>query len=87
MPPPSIDNTSVDNTGVVHIFPPLRRGRSSTYYFKNQCYGQPIQALRPTDFKLALRDELSRVLGHEETDLVYRGEVKPKSRHNPPIKS
>ncbi|KAJ7886262.1 hypothetical protein B0H14DRAFT_3431472 [Mycena olivaceomarginata] len=75
MPPPSIDG--VDNTGTVHNFPPLRRGRSSTYCFKNQRYGQPIQSLRPTDFKLALCDELHRVLGREETDLVYRGEIPP----------
>jgi hypothetical protein len=57
-----------------------RRGRSVTsYLFKTQVSGTPLHGPRPTDFSLALLDEYYRVLGREEMDLVYRGEVRPKS--------
>jgi hypothetical protein len=56
-----------------------RRGRSATLYlFKTQASGAPLHGPWPTDFGLAMLDEFYRVLGREENDQVYRGEVRTK---------
>ncbi|KAJ7144884.1 hypothetical protein C8R43DRAFT_1130307 [Mycena crocata] len=50
---------------------------SIAFSFKDQPYGEVIQATRPTDYRLALVDELYRTMNRENDDRVYRGEIKP----------
>jgi hypothetical protein len=66
----------VDSVGSIYMEAPDRRGRSAaTFTFKNQSYGTPIKTGDPTDFRLAIVDEVYRVLHREDNDPVYRGDM------------
>ncbi|KAJ7484896.1 hypothetical protein B0H11DRAFT_2231561 [Mycena galericulata] len=69
----------VDSVGETYHEPLDRRGRSAVpYVFPHQPLGTPIRGPVPTDYRLALDDELGRVLHRESADLVYRGESRPQ---------
>lgn len=68
----------VDSAGETYYEPTDRRGRSAVpYAFPHQPMGQPIRGPQPTDYRIALHQELIRVLHRETEDSIYRGEVIP----------
>ncbi|KAJ6584538.1 hypothetical protein B0H19DRAFT_1058945 [Mycena capillaripes] len=69
---PAESETIINDTAeLTYVALPDRRERLPTpYEFQNQPHGDPIQAPRSSDFRLALLDELPHVLGREHSDQI-----------------